>query len=418
MVTHATAPKGKLMILIFDTNAVRMLNPESGNADLLRIFKTSGKAKVAIPEMVLQEMIAQQIIEYREAYSIAESAVRRANGRHPGRMKPIRTVRPDPDLDLVRSEWNKLYREIFEIIPTTGEMALRALLREANGEKPAKMTGKANERKKEGARDVAIWLSITHYMRKNPDEIVCFVTKNSKDFGDGKIWPTPMDRDLEGMEDRISVLEDMDAVISSFTEEVPAQDLSEGAHSAVLDLAPAMGEFAIRRLKGTPRLEGSLLTPMEEGFGTLKRVGWRRWVVPPEVALIDVANVTGHKIGEEVWFTASVEWLLWGLALSWNPSQGILPIACVWQTRMLMSMSGEAKPTILSGRPVVDRLSSENESRWAPAFDQVQESMRNILSDSEDDGDFVTEQLLGFSMENRHIMKNLRSSMHDPDLND
>ncbi|MFE9440744.1 PIN domain-containing protein [Streptomyces sp. NPDC006602] len=393
------------MILILDTNAVRMLNPNGSNADVLRIIKTSGKAKIAVPEMVLHEMLAQQVIEYRDAYVKAVSAVKRAYGRHPGLAKGFSRLPEEPDIYGVRREWDKQYRAIFTVIPTSGEAALKALVREANGEKPAKMTDKQGEKKKEGARDVAIWLSVVDFMKKYPNEQVYFVTKNSKDFGDGSGWPSPMDADIQGMEHRITLLEDMDAVISEFTEEVPASELSADAATALMGLSQTVGELAIKKLHGKPRLPASLLSGFDEGRRQFKRTGYRRWVAPPDAELLNVSNVTGHKIGDSVWFVADVEWLLWGLALSWVPDRGVIPVMCIWETRVLMTTSGTERATVLSDRPVVKGLLPEDRDKWEPVFERLLGSINGLMAS--DTQELVSRQLLNYSDENRNLIAHL-----------
>lgn len=395
------------MILILDTNAVRMLNPNGSNADVLRIIKTSGKVKVAVPEMVLHEMIAQQVIEYREAYVKAESAVKRLRGRHPTSSTRFIKLRGDIDVEIesVRLGWEKLYGAIFEVIPTTGEVALEALIREANGEKPAKMFDKQGEKKKEGARDVAIWLSVVHYMRENVNEQVYFVTKNSKDFSDGNEWPPPMDGDIREMEDRITLLPDMDAVISKFTQEVPASELSGEASAALNALTQTIGDLAIKELRGRPDLPASLLSVHERTGERFRRVSYRRWVAPPDAELLAVSNVTGHKIEDSVWFIADVEWLMWGVAQSFMPNLGVVPVACTWATRVLMTTSGSERPTIVSDRPTTKRLLPEDRAKWGPIVERVVASIDELMTG--DTQELVSRQLLNYSDENRDLIAHL-----------
>ncbi|GAB3004540.1 hypothetical protein GCM10023080_082730 [Streptomyces pseudoechinosporeus] len=49
-----------------------------------------------------------------------------------------------------------------------------------------------------GGRDAAIWLTAVEYAREHPEETVYFVSRNTKDFGDGTAYPPLMDQDLEG----------------------------------------------------------------------------------------------------------------------------------------------------------------------------------------------------------------------------
>ncbi|MEQ6027626.1 PIN domain-containing protein [Streptomyces salinarius] len=399
------------MILILDTNAVRMLNPSGSNADVLRIIRTSGTAKVAVPEMVLHEMIAQQVIEYKDAYSRAEVAVKRLHGRHPDAVVAFRGTSLGAEIDTVRQGWERRYRAIFDVIPTTAEMALNALIREANGEKPAKLADKQGEKKKEGARDVAIWLSVVDYMEKHPNENVLFVTNNSKDFGDGVEWPRPMGDDIRGMEDRIQVLPDMDAVISVLTEKVQASELSTDASIALKALSQTIGEKAIKMLRGRPQ-QASILT-MFDRSGAFKRASFRRWVAPPDAELLAVSNVSGHKIGENIWFVADVEWLLWGVAQCFIPSRDVVPTACIWETRVLMATSGAERPTIVSDRPVIKRLLPEDRDRWEPVIDRAMGGVDELMAGNTQD--IISDQLLNYSEENRNLIGRLPSLEVDDD---
>ncbi|MFF4143226.1 PIN domain-containing protein [Streptomyces sp. NPDC001698] len=378
------------MYLIFDTNSVRMLAPEGNTADLLRIIKSSGKAKIAIPEMVLQEMVAQQVIEYRDAHSVAEAAFRRLRGRYPEGFWNTLRFPTDSRVDDLRQAWERIYKGIFEVIPTSAKVALTALIREANGEKPAKLGGKPGERKKEGARDVAIWLSIVEYMRRNPNERVYFVTNNSKDFGDGAKWPPPMDQDILGMEDRITLLSDMNAVIDTFAERVPDQDLRARAAAVIAQQESHMPVQAFRKVCDRP-LAASLLSPRLEREGVPRRTMLQHWLTPPSVELVRISNAVGHRIGDDIWFTASVKWLLWGRAKTWDRKIG--PLATFWNTRMLVSTSGK-QPTILSSRPQTERLTKENMEEWQYRVNQIYEdSQYTFEPDDYDDLELAAESV-------------------------
>ncbi|MGQ4367484.1 PIN domain-containing protein [Streptomyces violaceoruber] len=402
------------MILILDTNAVRMLNPNGSNADVLRIIAKSGTARVAVPEMVLQEMVAQQVIEYRDAYDRAEVAVKRVHGRRPESVPVFMGLNRGPDFESVRQGWERQYRAIFDLIPTTGEVARKALIREANGEKPAKLTEKQGEKKKEGARDVAIWLSVVEYMRENPNERVYFVTNNSKDFGNGIEWPSPMDADVYGMEDRITLLQDMDAVISTLTETVQASELSAEASAALKVLSQTIGELAIKQMRGRPQ-SVSIISEFDRG-GHFKGGSFRRWVAPPDGELFTVSNVTGHKIGDSVWFVADVEWLLWGVAQIYIPSRSVAPAACIWGTRVLMTTSGEEKPAIVSDRPIVKRLLVEDRDKWGPVIERAVGGIDELIAGGAQN--LLTEQLLNYSEENRNLIVNTPTVIVDDEGGD
>lgn len=76
--------------------------------------------------------------------------------------------------------------------------------------------------------------------------------------------------------------------------------------------------------------------------------GWRSWLAAPEVALLSVNDVTGHEIEGDVWYTANVQWLLYGSALG-NDDGTALGVACVWPMKVLFSTKEtDESPTVLS----------------------------------------------------------------------
>lgn len=81
----------------------------------------------------------------------------------------------------------------------------------------------------EGARDAAIWFSILEFLKQNPEEHVCFVTDNTSDFGDGTVYPYPLNEDVRGLEGRLTRLKDFDQVVSQFTKEVSGKDAEAAA---------------------------------------------------------------------------------------------------------------------------------------------------------------------------------------------
>src|ERR1700722_1899882 len=197
-------------VIIFDSSALFGLSPDDPKCDLLRALKQSGQQSVGIPWMVQEELVAQRVLRHAEAHRAAVSATRDLN-----RVAPwLAEQGPKPfDRDEAADHWRKAYGRLFEIVETSGDGARRALLREANCEKPARG---ADAKGKGGARDAAIWLSVVEYLKGNPGEKVYFVSSNTHDFGDGTDYPAPMSEDVEGLEDRLALLTSFDAVVSEF----------------------------------------------------------------------------------------------------------------------------------------------------------------------------------------------------------
>ncbi|WP_042804698.1 hypothetical protein [Streptomyces sp. C] len=55
-------------MIIFDTNAVNLLPPSGLRADIIRKLRQSGHHKVAVPWMVMEELVAHQTKHYPDKY--------------------------------------------------------------------------------------------------------------------------------------------------------------------------------------------------------------------------------------------------------------------------------------------------------------------------------------------------------------
>ncbi|MGW6360325.1 PIN domain-containing protein [Streptomyces sp. NPDC055092] len=322
-------------MIIFDTNAVNLLPHEGPRPDIIRKLRQSGHHRVAVPWMVLEEMAAHQAKHYPAKYQTVVNTLDKLREVLPWELKS--TLEP-LDVERLLNHWRGLYSEIFEVIETSGEVARRALAREAMALPPAKRGGDHSE----GARDVAIWFSILEFLKENPDEKVCFVTNNTKDFGNGVDYPYPMNEDVEGLQERITRLSDFDAVVSTFTKTVSGKD-AEAVADELLRALPVRSRVAQTAVEVLASVSGFV------GLGAADTaVRWSGWFASPEVELLAVTDVTGHEIEGDVWYTANARWLLYGLAVDGdeaNPGY----TACVWETRVLFSArDGDEMPTLLA----------------------------------------------------------------------
>ncbi|MFD8952520.1 PIN domain-containing protein [Streptomyces xanthophaeus] len=322
-------------MIIFDTNAVNLLPHDGPRADIIRKLRQSGHHRVAVPWMVLEEMAAHQAKHYPAKYQTVMNSLAKLREVLPWELKS--TLEP-LDVERLLNHWRGLYGDIFEVIETSGEVARRALAREAMALPPAKRGGDHSE----GARDVAIWFSILEFLKENPDEQVCFVTNNTKDFGNGVDYPYPMNEDVEGLQDRITRLSDFDAVVSAFTKTVSGKDAEAVADELLRSLPVRSGvaQTAVEVLASVSGFVG--LGPADTA------IRWSGWFASPEVELLAVTDVTGHEIEGDVWYTANARWLLYGLAFDGdeaNPGY----TACVWETKVLFSArDGDEMPTLLA----------------------------------------------------------------------
>ncbi|MFE9933640.1 hypothetical protein [Streptomyces sp. NPDC005533] len=64
-------------MIIFDTNAVNELSPNSPRADIIRKLQQSGHHRVAVPWMVLEEMAAHQAKLYPVKYEAVTNTLDR-----------------------------------------------------------------------------------------------------------------------------------------------------------------------------------------------------------------------------------------------------------------------------------------------------------------------------------------------------
>jgi hypothetical protein len=324
-------------MIVFDTNAVNLLSPESPTADIIRKLRRSGHHRVAVPWMVLEELAAHQAELYPDKYRAVVNTLARLREVLPWDLKS--SLEP-LDVERLLNHWRGVYGEIFEVIETSGEAARRALAREAMHLPPAKRAKDHSE----GARDVAIWFSVLDLLKSSPSEHVYLVTNNSNDFGDGTTFPYPMDEDLRGMEGRLTLLRDFNQVVSQFTETVPGD-------AAVAAAEQLLSSDAVREHIAKHASE-VLNSPI--GYEGLDKtdtvVRWTEWIFSPDVELLEVGDVTGHRIEGEVWYTAEARWLLHGHAVTVaeEAEEDGDSVACAWKTKILFSTADKAmEPTIV-----------------------------------------------------------------------
>lgn len=333
-------------MIIFDTNILRGVSRANPKFDVLRALKHSGVYSVGIPWMVLEELTARQALEYAASHERASTAVNDLNRKSPwDRDTPL----PAFDFERAKEYWHDQYAEVLEILETSEKSAKETLAREAYCEKPAK----TDPSKKGGARDVAIWLSVIDYLRENPTETVYFVSNNSRDFGDGTNYPSPMAEDLGEMESRLVILASFDEVISRFTEiiEADSDHVKELLTELVSDSSAWVEQTVNTSLTGTS-FDG---TRFYAGY-YFEASQWQNWVVMPAAVVRNVGNASGHKIADAEWYTATVDWILAGFAVaapqllealnaSEIPSVGLA--ICEWSTKVLLSTDEDQEPTIV-----------------------------------------------------------------------
>ncbi|KQX77039.1 MULTISPECIES: PIN domain-containing protein [unclassified Streptomyces] len=320
-------------MIIFDTNAVNHLSPVSPRADLIRKLRQSKHHRVAVPWMVLEEMAAHQARLYPDKYHAVLNSLAKLRAYLP--WEPESSLEP-LDLERLLDRWREAYREIFEVIETSDAAIRRGFQREAIALPPAKRVKDHSE----GGRDAAIWFSVLEFLEQNPEEQVWFVTNNSSDFGDGSAFRYPMNEDIRGFEDRLTLLTDFDQVVSRFTKEVSGAD-AEAAAAKLLKSAAVQDRVA-QTAMDLSSLTG--FVGLGEGESAEE---WYAWLAQPEVELLSVTDVTGHEIESDVWYTANAQWVLYGPAVD-EVEAPVGYIACVWSMKVLFSARDDEAPTLLT----------------------------------------------------------------------
>ncbi|MFI8913570.1 PIN domain-containing protein [Streptomyces sp. NPDC053513] len=375
-------------MIILDANILKSTSLRSPAADMLRAIRAAKVERIAAPWIAMEEIAAQQVLSYQGKHDAAVEAVNTlrkatpwADIVHPKRF----------DDEHVRKHWRSRYSEIADVIETSASVYQMAMFRETNLLAPCKTVNSGKN--KTGARDAAIWLTAVEYARRHPTETVYFVSNNTEDFGDGTSFPSPMDKDLRGLETRFFLFTSLDGVLTKFATEVDAdvedvQTLLSTAESHATVLEAARG--ASRRFR---MVNGSLL--YEDGMrGTLRSArGWE----PQAVALDNVAEVSAREIDGHKWFTASVRWLFAedGHQVRRYGRQ-CDRVAYAWETRVMLSpTASESGLTILDSKrpspvsmddipnvPVIvepEELSALWEAERAGEFSEAPVQVRQIL---------------------------------------
>ncbi|MFH8939463.1 PIN domain-containing protein [Streptomyces griseosporeus] len=344
-------------MIILDTNILTKSGIDSATTDLVKIIRMSGIERVAVPWVVLEELTAHRAVPYRRKYEAAEAALRSLAEGTPW---PTRVPLPQMDLQRFQDEWREKWLDVVDVVPTSEAALKQALMREANLLPPCKQVtmNEGGGTAKIGGRDAAIWLTAIEYAREHSDETVYFVSKNTTDFGDGVAFPYPMNEDLTGIEDRFVLLTTWYDVVEKFAQRT--DDADEAAVRSILQAPESLSAIeaeAIRLMLVPPDLEGpgfeGTMGFFVEGEGTLIDTDTVRvlgWAVPPSVAFDQATDLTAYHIGDHVWCTATVRWVLSGPALL-RDTLRIKGVGCVWETRVLVSTTNaDARLTVLRGQ--------------------------------------------------------------------
>ncbi|MFC9625017.1 PIN domain-containing protein [Streptomyces sp. NPDC056930] len=332
-------------MIILDTNILVGMSLRDSSAELLRAIRTANVERVAVPWVVMEELAARQALAYKKKHEAATAALRDLERSTPWSVPPRLG---ECDLEPVREHWRTRYSEITEVIPTSESALREGVYREANQLAPCKTVNSG--RHKVGARDAAIWMTAVEYAREHSEETVYFVSNNAEDFGDGSAYPFPMDIDVAGLGDRFVLLTSLGGVLDKFATPVEIDDDQVRATLSHPDALKAVArEAESAAATGLTVLGGRgfpcALLPGQSGNRTSAVA--QAWFSEPTVALGSVTSVDAFRIGEHVWCTATVRWVLAGPAVLEDPID-LKAVACAWETRAFLSPTNrDAGLTIL-----------------------------------------------------------------------
>ncbi|WP_432177018.1 PIN domain-containing protein [Streptomyces sp. Tue6028] len=327
-------------MIILDTCILRSFSPQSSSADLLRAIRALNAEQVAVPWMVLEELVAQQAVKYREKYEVAARAVEALRQAAAG---PLEVPLGSCDLDAVRAHWRTMWREVVGDVRTSDAALREALFREANVLAPCRNV----KGFKTGARDAAIWLSAVEYAREHPDTIVYFVSANTEDFGGGAPYPSPMSEDLNGLEGRFKHLISMEQVAARFAEPTATNEALAasilGSEDVLAAVVMASGGTHVIPHDGS--FSCTVSTGLAGEYMVVPALSW--WAT---TAVFDeVDSMQTYRIGDQEWCTAVVRWNLGGSVITDTSASGSAWGGCSWTTSVLFT------PTATNSRLTVLR---------------------------------------------------------------
>lgn len=344
-------------MILLDTNILRGMSLSSVSADLIKTIRAAGVQEVAVPWVVMEELAAQHAVRYKGRYDDAHDAVEALRRATPWPMPQL--ITPDLDLERVRRHWRDLYSALVDVLPASASVLQEAVFREANLLAPCKLVTVKGQDKQEkvGARDASIWLTAVEYAHQHEDETVYFVSRNTKDFGDGTAYKHPMGVDLQDLEGRFVHYTSLDDVVKEFTEPT---DVDEEAVRAILS-TPENNQVIAEEAWQDGRYLSSpgqvsahqfacTVRPVVDTAGGNVSEGHAislGWIHRPKVRLDGVGNISAYRIGDHVWCTATARWLLSGSALIAQPFT-LNGAVAAWETRVLVSPTNSESPlTIL-----------------------------------------------------------------------
>jgi hypothetical protein len=192
-----------------------------------------------------------------------------------------------------------------------------------------------------------------------------------------------MGEDLKGLEDRLRLLTSFDAAVAEFTtpleiDEKHIEEVLVGLLTREETRSPLESAVKDLLIAKTGSWVGTEVNGFLAGLGSTNVYGpvrWNAWLSTPKAFLRRVHEVSGHRIGEEEWYTATVDWILVGYATRPATTSLSLPaasltenagrIACQLRSRLLFSSKPGETPTFLQFWPPT-ALDPAEMADWEP----------------------------------------------------
>ncbi|MEJ8673078.1 hypothetical protein WKI71_45710 [Streptomyces sp. MS1.AVA.1] len=132
-------------MIILDTNILEKAKLGTTSTDLLKTIGTSGVDVVAVPTVVMEELIAHRSVPERRKYERAAQVLNSIAESSPW---PYSPKPPVFDRGRFRDYWFDRYSEIVTVIPTSGAALQEAVHRETHVLAPCKEFGEGKKTEK------------------------------------------------------------------------------------------------------------------------------------------------------------------------------------------------------------------------------------------------------------------------------
>ena len=375
-------------MIILDTCILEKFSLDSTSSDLLKTIRTSGVDVVAVPDIVMSELVSHRVLPQREKHEKAVEAFKNYRESSPW---PIEVPAPALGLDKLTAYWRGKFGEVVNVVETSASALREAFQREAMLLEPCKRVEVEKKKYKIGGRDAAIWLTAVEYAREHQDETVVFVSANTGDFGDGPPYPYPMDKDVAGLKNFVHLTK-FTEVISRFAN--PADDVhadvaqkalsTPGAAKVIQrevrrELGVSQGREGLFQVQVTTSRTGNF-NQEEVNSDDLETVTVRGFGPRPQAKLSSVSDLKAHEIAGHVWCSATARWLISGLVMD-RPTRGrgesqrpiLFRAGTTWETRVLFSTTQPNLPlTVLRAWP--PKAATAAEFANMPEFPSVEEA--------------------------------------------